>query len=104
MDHGWPDGPWRFRLFRGGVAGTRVGIPPKSGPTQILQVPLHNFLGLVVVLVRDLFDFKLGLDIRDVRPHPPEDHLRRDARRWRSRAAALLLGFQMQPLDRDQRG
>jgi bifunctional non-homologous end joining protein LigD len=33
----------------------------------------------------------------------PENHFRRDARSWRARPPDLLLGLQMQPLDRDQR-
>jgi hypothetical protein len=37
---------------------------------------------------------KLQVEIKYARPHPPEeDHLRRDARRWRSRAPDLLRGL-----------
>ena len=35
---------------------------------------------------------------------PEEDHLRRDARRWRPRAVDLLLGPSLQPLDDHERG
>jgi hypothetical protein len=34
-------------------------------------------------------------------PRPPEDHIRRDARRWCSRPADLLHRLPLQPLDRD---
>src|ERR1700738_3126162 len=47
---------------------------------------------------------QIGAIMRHARPHPPEeDHLWRDARRWRSRSPHLLLGLQMQPLDGDHR-
>jgi hypothetical protein len=37
--------------------------------------------------------------LAQARAHPPEDHLRRNARRWRSRPPGLLLGLQVQPWD-----
>jgi hypothetical protein len=60
-------------------------------------------LGLFRVDYRDLAIQQIGGIIGHDCP-PAEDHPCRDARRWRARDPELLLGLQVQPLDRDQRG
>jgi hypothetical protein len=64
---------------------------PRAGPCF---GPRHGEVGCLPI--------QPGLQWPHAQPHP-KDHLRRNARRWRSRPPDLLLGFPVRPLDRDQR-
>jgi hypothetical protein len=71
--------------------GTRLTSPQKPQGGAVLRAA-HGEVGCLPVPPR--------ASMAHVRP---KDHLRRDARRWRSRSLDLLLRFPAQPLDRDQR-
>jgi hypothetical protein len=78
-----------------GVFGVQAVAARRGGNYQIRQ-PLIEPAASRTLPIGGVVDAeqKLQVEIKYARPHPPEeDHLRRDARRWRSRAPDLLRGL-----------